>query len=418
MSRAVSRRVALALSNAFIAFIASIATLALAIPAYAADMNDRHPAIQRSAPPSSISPAARPIVIGHRGASGYIPEHTLAGYSMAIAQGADVIEPDLVSTRDGVLVARHENAIAVLNADGGVKEATTDVADRPEFASRKATKQIDGVAITGWFTEDFTLAELKTLRAKERLPAIRPANMRFDGMFEIPTFDEVLRLVAQENARRSLAAGKVTTGKAMTSKGCRPLGVYPETKHPSYFRGIGLPLEEPLVRALNRYGYTKADAPVFIQSFEPASLRKLRKMTKVPIIQLLNNTGQPWDFTVSGDPRTFADMVKPEGLAQIAGYANGIGVNTALMIPLVDGRLGTPTTLVNDAHSAGLIVHGWTFRAENNFLPDDFDIGTDPAAYGNLAGQIQAFLSLGMDGFFTDHAFLGKQARDAFVGKR
>jgi glycerophosphoryl diester phosphodiesterase len=356
-----------------------------------------------------ITPSPKPLVIAHRGASGYVPEHTLAAYAMAIAQGAEAIEPDLVSTKDGVLVARHENAIASLDPDGTLREATTDVAERPEFASRKTTKLIDGVAITGWFTEDFTLAELKTLRAKERLPTIRPANMRFDGMFEIPTFEEVLRLAAQENARRALTAGQ--------AKGWRPLSVYPETKHPTFFRSIGLPLEEALVKTLDRYGYTKPDSAVFIQSFETANLKQLRAMTRVPIVQLLNTTGQPYDFTVSGDPRTYADLAKPEGLTEIAAYANGIGVNTAMMIPLLaDGRLGTPTTLVSDAHNAGLIVHGWTFRAENNFLPTDFDIGTDPAALGDLAGQIKAFLALGMDGFFTDHAFLGRQARDDFIG--
>jgi glycerophosphoryl diester phosphodiesterase len=363
----------------------------------------------RAATMNPITPSPKPLVIAHRGASGYVPEHTLAAYAMAIAQGAESIEPDLVITKDGVLVARHENAIASLNPDGTLREATTDVAERPEFASRKTTKLIDGVAITGWFTEDFTLTELKTLRAKERLPTIRPANMRFDRMFEIPTFEEVLRLAAQENARRALTAGQ--------QKGWRPLSVYPETKHPTFFRSIGLPLEEALVKTLDRYGYTKPDSAVFIQSFETANLKQLRGMTRVPIVQLLNATGQPYDFTVSGDPRTYADLAKPEGLAEIATYANGIGANTALMIPLLaDGSLGTPTTLVSDAHTAGLIVHGWTFRAENNFLPTDFDVGTDPAALGDLAGQIKAFLALGMDGFFTDHAFLGRQARDDFIG--
>lgn len=388
-------------------------TLAVAVASLAAAACAAGPGVSSTrstaAAMNPITPSPKPLVIAHRGASGYVPEHTLAAYAMAIAQGAEAIEPDLVSTKDGVLVARHENAIASLNPDGTLREATTDVAERAEFASRKTTKTIDGVAITGWFTEDFTLAELKTLRAKERLPTIRPANMRFDGMFEIPTFEEVLRLAAQENARRALTAGQ--------AKGWRPLSVYPETKHPTFFRGIGLPLEEALVKTLDRYGYTKPDSAVFIQSFETANLKQLRAMTRVPIVQLLNTTGQPYDFTVSGDPRTYADLAKPEGLTEIAAYANGIGVNTAMMIPLLaDGRLGTPTTLVSDAHNAGLIVHGWTFRAENNFLPTDFDIGTDPAALGDLAGQIKAFLALGMDGFFTDHAFLGRQARDDFIG--
>ncbi|HZN25274.1 MAG TPA: glycerophosphodiester phosphodiesterase family protein, partial [Burkholderiales bacterium] len=180
--------------------------------------------------------AGGPLVIGHRGASGYVPEHTLAAYAMAILQGADYVEPDLVITKDGVLVARHENEI------GG----TTDIAARPEFASRKTTKMIDGVKIEGWFTEDFTLAELKTLRAKERIPQVRPANTRFDGMFEIPTLEEVLALVQSFNEqRRSLAHGK-------EMRNVKVIGVYPETKHPTYFQQIGLPLEEPLVKVLHR----------------------------------------------------------------------------------------------------------------------------------------------------------------------
>lgn len=356
---------------------------------------------------------AIPLVIGHRGASGYVPEHTLASYWLAIEQGADYVEPDLVSTKDGVLVARHENAIAILNADNTVKEATTDVAERPEFASRKATKVIDGVSITGWFTEDFTLAELKTLRARERLPQLRTANTRFDGMFEVPTFEEVLDLVEQANERRRARA--LATGGVQAALKVKPIGVYPETKHPTYFTSIRLSLESPLVRSLHRHGYVTKSAPVFIQSFEVGNLKALSRMTRVPLIQLLNGSGQPYDFVVSGDPRTYADLTKPANLKEIASYADGVGANTNLMIPLVGGRLGTPTTLVQDAHAAGLKVHGWTFRAENVFLPNEFDSSANPAEFGDLAGQIKAFLNLGMDGFFTDHPFLGKQARDAFV---
>src|SRR5262245_43353221 len=218
-----------------------------------------------------------PTVIGHRGASGYVPEHTLVSYFIAISQGADYIEPDLVMTKDGVLVARHENEI------GG----TTDVAARPEFASRRTTKSIDGVAVTGWFTEDFTLRELKTLRAKERIPAQRPANARFDGMFEVPTLEEVIRLAQSQK---------------------RTVGIYPETKHPSYFAGIGLPMEGELVRVLHRHGYRGKHAPVFIQSFEVSNLKRLARLTDLPIVQLINNVGRPWDFTVAGDPRTYADL--------------------------------------------------------------------------------------------------------------
>ncbi len=354
----------------------------------------------------------KPIVIGHRGASGYVPEHTLAAYWLAIEQGADYVEPDLVSTKDGVLVARHENAIAILHPDGTVREATTDVTERPEFSSRKTTKVIDGVPVTGWFTEDFSLAELKTLRAIERLPQLRAANTRFNGMFEVPTFEEVLRLVEQANERRRSEA----RGKGERQK-YRPIGVYPETKHPTYFEGIGLALEEPLVRTLHKHGYRSQNSPAYIQSFETANLRKLTRMTRVPLVQLLSASGKPYDFVVSGDPRSYADLATPAGLAEIATFAQGVGVNTNLMIPLVGGRLGTPTSLVADAHKAGLIVHGWTFRAENNFLPNEFDSSADPTALGDLAGQIKAFLMLGMDGFFTDHPFLGRQARDAFVGE-
>lgn len=365
-------------------------------------------ALACAAPPRPVAERA-PIVIGHRGASGDLPEHTLASYWMAIEQGADFVEPDLVSTRDGVLVARHENAIAILNADGSVREATTDVAERPEFAGRRATKTIDGVAITGWFTEDFTLAELKTLRARERLPAVRLANTRFDGMFEIPTFDEVLQLVAQANERR-----RATHGKA-----ARPIGVYPETKHPSYFQGIGLPLEEPLVRLLHRHGYKEEDAPVFVQSFETANLKKLRGMTRVPLVQLYGGaSARPWDFVLAGDPRSYGDLARPAGLAEVARYAQGIGPGTALIVPLVAGRMGAATTLIADAHAAGLLVHPYTFRAENSFLPDDFDIGSDPAARGDLGAWVRRLLELGVDGFFTDHPFLGKQARDAFMARR
>jgi glycerophosphoryl diester phosphodiesterase len=363
--------------------------------------------------------AKEPLLIAHRGASGYVPEHTLAAYWLAIEQGADYVEPDLVLTKDGVLVARHENAIAILNPDGSVREATTDVAERPEFASRKATKSIDGLAITGWFTEDFTLAELKTLRARERIPQIRPANARFNDMFEVPTFEEVLQLVQQANERRQQEADKEAKdgkdGRWGHGRKVKPIGVYPETKHPTYFAGIGKPLEEPLVRMLNKYGYRSPDSAVFIQSFEVGNLRKLNRMTRVPLVQLLNGSGQPYDFTLSGDTRSYADLAKPAGLAEIASYAQGIGANTNLMIPLVAGRLGTPTTLVKDAHAAGLIVHGWTFRAENVFLPDDFDSSADPTAIGNLSGQIEAFLKLGMDGLFSDQSFLARKAIDAYV---
>ena len=324
------------------------------------------------------------LVIGHRGASGYRPEHTLASYELAIAQCADFIEPDLVSTADGVLVARHENEI------GG----TTDVATHPEFAGRRATKVIDGVSVTGWFTEDFTFAELQTLRAKERIPAVRPQNATYDGRFEVPSLQQVIDL-----AKRS----RTCDGK--------PVGIYPETKHPSYFDGIGLSLEEPLVRALRRNGYRDRRDPVIIQSFEVGNLRELSRMTDVRIAQLINCSGRPWDFTVVGDARTYADLVTPEGLRFVGRYADGIGASKDVLIPrTAAGTLAAPTPVIADAHRRGLTVHGWTFRRENQFLPADFRVGTDPTAVGDLAGEIQVFVGAGMDGFFTDNPDLGVAA--------
>jgi glycerophosphoryl diester phosphodiesterase len=363
--------------------------LAFALPAHAQQTNE-----------GIRSDDVQPIVIAHRGASGYVPEHTLVAYFLAIEQGADFIEPDLVMTKDGVLVARHENEIS----------GTTDVADRPEYADRKTTKTIDGAEVTGWFTEDFTLAELKTLRAKERLPELRPANTRFDGMFEVPTLEEVLALVQAVSDQRRQAASEEER------QHLKPIGIYPETKHPTYFADIGLAMEEPLVALLDRYGYRGSDAPVFIQSFEVGNLKQLAKMTDVPLVQLINDSGQPYDFVVAGDSRTYADLAQPAGLAEIATYADGIGTNKNLLAPRTsDGLLGTPTTLVRDAHANGLLVHGWTFRAENSFLPNDFQSSTDESAYGDLAGEVTHFLELGIDGFFTDQPDIGVQARDAFV---
>jgi glycerophosphoryl diester phosphodiesterase len=336
----------------------------------------------------------RPIVIAHRGASGERPEHTLASYALAIEQGADFVEPDLVSTRDGVLVARHENEIS----------GTTDVAAHPEFAARRGTRTIDGVAVTGWFTEDFTLAELKTLRARERLPRLR--GTRFDGQLEVPTFDEVLDLVAAANARRGLS-------------GARRIGVYPETKHPSYFASIGLALEKPLLAALRRHGLDSADAPVFIQSFETANLEALARETRVPLVQLVDAAGRPYDLAARGDPRTYADLATPGGLAAIARYARAIGVAKGLVLPRdAANRLLAPTSLVEDAHRVGLLVHVWTLRRENEFLPADHRRGEDPAAAGDLAGEVALFLAAGVDGFFTDNPSEGVAARDAFAARR
>ena len=341
------------------------------------------------APASARAGQDAPIVIGHRGASGYRPEHTLASYKLAIAMGADYVEPDLVSTKDGVLVARHENEIS----------GTTDVAEHSEFADRKATKTIDGTEVTGWFTEDFTLAELKTLRAKERLPDVRPDNTRYDGRFEIPTFDEVLDLVRQESRRLG-----------------RTIGVYPETKHPTYFDSIDLSLEEPLVQTLRRHHLDRRGAKVYVQSFETANLRELADVTRVPLVQLINSTGASYDFVEAGDPGTCADLVTPEGLEWVASYAAGIGTNKDVLIPRdADGYLTEPTAVLDDAHAAGLIVHAWTFRDENQFLPADFRIGDDPNAKGDIFSEYDVFFDLGLDGVFTDHPDTAVQAREWWV---
>ena len=341
-----------------------------------------------------MSDVNHPIVIAHRGASGYRPEHTLESYRLAMDLGADFIEPDLVSTKDGVLVCRHENEI------GG----TTDVTQKPEFLERRTTKEIDGVPVTGWFTEDFTLAELRTLRAEERLPELRPDAAHFDGHFHIPTLDEVIDLARTESAARG-----------------RTIGIYPETKHPTYFQSIGLPLEPPLLAALRRAGWTDAAAPVFIQSFETENLRLLRGMTGVRLIQLMEAVGQPYDLTRAGDARTYADLGTPAGLAEIATSADGIGPNGTLVIPRdAEGRLAAPSPLVADAHAAGLAVHPWTFRRENVFLPADFQAGdpTDPdfpRVPGDLRGEILAFLAAGVDGVFADFPDIAVQARAEFA---
>ncbi len=345
-----------------------------------------------------------PTVIAHRGASALRPEHTLAAYQKAIDDGADIIEPDLVITKDGVLVARHENAIAILNPDGSVKEATTDVVDRPEFAARKATRSIDGQAITGWFTEDFTLAELKTLRARERIPAQRPANVAYNGQFEIPTLQEVIDLA-----------------KAQSAKTGRTIGIYPETKHPTYFQSIGQPLEAPLLAVLEKNGWNHKDAPVFVQSFEVANLQAIRKLSTVRLVQLVAPSGRPYDFVAQGaaNTRSYADLVTAEGLRQVATYANAVGPYKTLVVPVKDGALGEPTALVANARAAGLAVHIWTLRPENSFLPTSLRKApaSDANARGDSVAEITAYLRAGVDGFFTDDSAVGRAAVQAF-GKK
>jgi glycerophosphoryl diester phosphodiesterase len=300
------------------------------------------------------------VVIAHRGASGERPEHTIESYRLAIEEGADYIEPDLVMTRDGVLIARHENEI------GG----TTDVAQHREFAARHRTQIIDGETMTGWFTEDFTLAEIKTLRARERLPKLRPQNCSFDGQFAVPTFDEIMQLTADANRQRG---------------GGPKLGVYPETKHPAHFAGIGLPQELAVLDTLQRFDYAAEGSPVFIQSFDPRNLRQLRGMTRLPLVQLLEHE--------LGD------------LGEIAKYADAIGI--AKSLASAEG--------VRAAHAVNLKVHVWTFRAENEFLPDDLKIGDSPAAQGDLEAEIRRFLKRGIDGFFVDFPAVGVRVRDAYI---
>jgi len=359
------------------------------------------PTLSGSALAAPLPPAARsrrsrpvrprPLVIGHRGAAGYRPEHTLASYELAARLGADFMEPDVVITKDGVLVCRHEPEI------GG----TTNVADHPEFADRRTTKQLDGVATTGWFAEDFTLAELRTLRAVERLPAVRQENTMYDGRFPIPTLQEALNL-----------------RKDLSQQLGREIGVYPETKHPTYFQKAGLPLEARLLAILRRNGLNRPDAPVYVQSFEITNLQQLRALgLRTPVVQLLSATGAPYDLVVAGDSRTYADLITPAGLRTIAGYSNGIGPDKSLVIPRhSDGSLGDPTPLVDDSHAADLVVHPFTFRAENTFLPADLRRGSVASDFGKAFDEQVAFLKAGIDGMFTDQADITVIARaDAAV---
>ena len=304
-----------------------------------------------------------PIVIAHRGASGHRPEHTLAAYELGARQGADYIEPDLVSTRDGHLVARHENEIS----------GTTDVADRPEFADRRATKTIDGVTLEGWFAEDFTLTEIKTLRVRERIPQLRPGNAEHDGRYEIPTFQEIIDLAARLG-----------------------VGIYPETKHPTYHGSIGLPLEPALVDALRRNGLDHAGAQVFVQSFEVENLQMLRAELSVPLVQLLGPRG----------------AATPEALRAIAEYADAVGPNKVHIVPRDEADASLPATrFVADAHAAGLLVHPYTFRRENSFLPAELRRGEDPAAPGDLAAELRQYFALGVDGVFSDFPDVAVGAR-------
>ncbi len=312
-------------------------------------------------------------------------EHTRPSYLLAIEQGCDYIEPDVVATRDGVLVVRHENEI------GG----TTDVAEHPEFADRKVSKFIDGVPYTGWFTEDFTLEEIKTLRVRERLPQLRPQNIALARTEEILTFDEVLTIAEEASVGRD-----------------EPIGVYVETKHPTYFAGIGLDLNDLLIADLERRRVNREGAKIIIQSMETGNLKALRDRTPLVLIQLMDRQGAPYDLVAARDPRTYWSMRKPPELQKIAAYADGIGPNKSQVIKRdIRYRLAKTTKLVRRAHDLGLVVHIWTMRNENNFLPTDLRLGRDKAAHGDAVGEYLAFFDAGVDGVFSDFTRTAVQAR-------
>ncbi|WP_119153951.1 glycerophosphodiester phosphodiesterase [Caldimonas tepidiphila] len=387
---------------------AALAALSLAVLAACGGGNDDAPAVA-----AASTPAARPLVIAHRGASGYLPEHTLEAYAKAIEMGADFIEPDLVSTKDGVLIARHEPML----------DATTDVAERPEFASRRRTLKVDGIDTTAFFASDFTLAEIRTLRAKQAFAERDPSH---NGRYQVPTFEEVIALAKS----RSAALG-------------RTIGVYPETKHPTWHEEQGLPLEDRLLAALAAAGWTSADAPVFIQSFEQANLKKLRAKTRVRLVQLVDaddvdpRTGaityaapydRPYDWTKSGRSGSFGDLLTPAGLDEVRTYADAIGpwkrylvtvkatldaggnpvdVNADGQVNEADFRAVADDTIVRNAHARGLKVHTWTFRNEPRRLAASY--ANDPAK------EYAQFFAIGVDGVFSDFPDTAVAARDAWV---
>jgi glycerophosphoryl diester phosphodiesterase len=327
------------------------------------------------------APLAAQLIVAHRGASGERPEHTLAAYERAIDEGADFIEPDLVATKDLVLVARHENELG----------DTTDVASRPEFADRQKTKEIDGHLTTGWFAEDFTLAELRTLRARERLGALRAGNARYDGLYQVPTFAEIVALVRAKQAENGHA-----------------VGLYPELKHPTFLLQQGIDSVDLLVSALKKEGLGGSSAgdraiPLFIQCFEVGPLQRLNKLTDVPLVQLVDVTGGPADEKAMA----FAEMTTPSGLAAIHAYADVIAPNARMVID-PDGKA---TGLVDAAHRAGLKVHAWTLRKENAFLPAPLRVGTAEGAPGNYAAAWTLLAASGVDAIFTDDPALAAALR-------
>lgn len=334
------------------------------------------------------------LVVGHRGASALRPEHTLASYQKAIDDGADFIEPDLVSTKDGVLVTRHENEI------GG----TTNVSTLSQFADRKITKNIDGKDLTGWFTEDFTLSELQQLKARERIPEFRPANTAYNDLYPVPTLEQVIEL-AEANYKK--------TGKI--------IGLYIETKHPTYFKNHNLAMEDALLKTLAKYKYTRDIAPVYLQSFEVQNLKDLKKeldlhktIKHAQIIQLYDaKTSQPADFVESGETKTYADLATAQGLKDVAKYANGVGPSKGYILNFNNNGSVQTTSFISDAHTAGLKVHPYTFRPENNFLPAPLKCSQDKPAERCPSGalkEFEAYFKAGVDGVFTDDPALGREA--------
>ena len=351
-----------------------------------------HVTVTREALRTTQSLVVTPAVVAHRGASGHRPEHTLDAYRTAIRMGVDDIELDLVSTRDGVLVARHDAELST----------TTDVASRADLAHLRTTHTIDGVSQRGWFAQDLTLAQLKTLAACERMPRTRPGNAGFDGAEGIPTLNEVLAMVGTESARRG-----------------RTVGVMLELKHAAHHDAIGLPLDEPLLRDLARHGLDHPWARVTLMSFETTVLRRLASRTKLPIIQLIETLStHPADLVAVGDPRSYGDLVTPAGLAWIDEYADGIGPHKSLILPRDSGdAIAEPSTLVRDAHRLWLTVHAWTVRGENRFLPSNLRHGSAPDALGDMAAEVRALLAAGVDGVITDHPEAALSAvRETLVG--
>lgn len=315
----------------------------------------------------------RPIVIAHRGASAYRPEHTMASYVHAIEQGADFIEPDLVMTKDHVLVCRHENEIS----------QTTNVADHPEFADRRKAKTVDGVEAIGWWVEDFTLAELKTLRCRERIPQLRPDNTRYDNFYDIPTFAEALALAQQYSK-----------------------GIYPELKHPTFLREQGVDPVPAFIAAVNEAGGQRAASNMYVQCFEVGALQTLAQMSSIRWlnVQLVAAEGRPWDVRDT----TYAAMLTGDGLVRIREYAVGLGAEKSLIIPRdAANNMRAPTDLVARAHDINLLVHPWTMRPENYFLPTALRAGDASAPdymrqHGNLDAELRAFYAAGVDGVFSD----------------